>query len=530
MGQFIDVTAHGRPGDLTRWQKDPIGFINVVLKERITPDVEEVCLSFRDYEKVVARSANATGKTHAAARLAFWFFLCFEESKVYTAAAPPEDNLKRVLWGEIGGLVERNRELLRGFTVSIAGMHIQRNPQSFLTGVTIPVSSNQKEIEAKFAGKHAPDLAFILDEGDAIPQGVYNGIESCTSGKHNRVFVMYNPRMKGGEPDRIESEGRGKVCHLSAFTHPNVVTGEDLFPGAVDRTITVRRINMWSRELAPGEVPDAECFEVPSFLVGVSVESHGGKAYPPLKKGYRRVTNPAFNYMVLGTFPAEGEDQLISLVWIQEAEQRWENYVSKHGPNPRRWGIRPVASLDVGEKGTDDSVLTFTYGGWTEEQIFWKGADPLVTGDRAAQECINRNALWCKVDSNGVGAAVAPQMRRKGFKKAYRIMVTNSAPEDEQPPIDEPQCDLVRDLMCWKLREKFRTDTSTMIPPSKMLREELVVPTYSTANPKGRIKIMTTEKMKEKLGRSPDRFMSLALKEAPRPEGDDEVQEESYIN
>ena len=36
--------------------------------------------------------------------------------------------------------------------------------------------------EAKFSGKHAPYLLFILDEGDAIGDEVYRGIESCMSG------------------------------------------------------------------------------------------------------------------------------------------------------------------------------------------------------------------------------------------------------------------------------------------------------------------------------------------------------------
>ena len=85
--------------DYTQYQDDPVGFAEEILSETITPDVKSLMKSVRDYPITIAKSANATGKTHGAARVAAWFYKVFPDSQVYTAAAPPESNLKKLLWG-----------------------------------------------------------------------------------------------------------------------------------------------------------------------------------------------------------------------------------------------------------------------------------------------------------------------------------------------------------------------------------------------------------------------------------------------
>ena len=59
---------------------------------------------------------------------------------------------------------------------------IIRSDKSFIQGVAIPMSGSPEEREAKFSGKHSPVLIFIVDEGDAVPEEVYKGIEGCMSG------------------------------------------------------------------------------------------------------------------------------------------------------------------------------------------------------------------------------------------------------------------------------------------------------------------------------------------------------------
>ncbi len=154
------------------------------------------------------------------------------------------------------------------------------------------------------------------------------------SGGHARLLVMFNPRAEVGEVYRMERDGRANVVHLSAFCHPNVVSGTDEIPGAVSRETTIRRINEWCRPLVNGEPVDGECFELLDFLVGRTAKSQSGYTYSPLKPGWYKIVEPAFSYMVLGQYPSKGSNQLISTEWIAKARSRWDAYVAEHGEIP----------------------------------------------------------------------------------------------------------------------------------------------------------------------------------------------------
>lgn len=497
-----ELTPKAGEFDWESYQDDPIRFGEEVLGETYTDDVKRLMLSVRDNRDTLAKSANATGKSHAAARIALWFFRCFPDSQVYTAAAPPEDNLRKVLWAEIGRLVELHPHVFRD--LKVRDLHIERHPKSFLTGVTIPTQGTESQREGRFSGKHAPYIMFIFDEGDAIPNECYRGAESCMSGGHARLLAMFNPRHESGILYQKEKKKVINVVGLTAFTHPNVTTGEDIYPGAVDRPTTIRRIHEWTEPLLPGERIDAECFEVPDFLVGQTAVSPAGQSYPPLQAGWRRIIEPSFSYMVLGQYPAVAEGQLISRAWVNNARARWDSYVSQHGRRPPM-GIKPILGLDVAEMGVDSNVLASRYGGYLAPLESWSEIDVNETAEIAADHYFNFGAQFIAVDGTGVGAGIAPKMERDFQAEAYSVKM-NSKPSFE---VEEGEFTHMRDQLWWMLREWLRHDRSAMLPPDEKLLEELVTPTYAITS--GKIKIMKKDDMKSLLGRSPDRAEALTL-------------------
>jgi hypothetical protein len=496
---------NGNDTKYSSYQRDPVGFGEEVLGETYTNDVMQMMESVRDHPITIAKSANAIGKTHGAARVAIWWYKVFGNSQVYTAAAPPESNLKKLLWGEIGGITEKYSELFESDVVT--NLHIQRSAQSFLTGVTIPSSGTEAQREAKFSGKHAPHLMFIIDEGDAVPDEVYRGIESCMSGGHARLLIMFNPRHESGSVYRMIRDGRANVIHLSAFSHPNVITGEDKMPGAVTQETTVRRINEWCRPLVEGEQYNSECFELPAYLEGAVAKSLSGQEYLPLKSGYYRIMDPAFYYMVLGRYPAQGSNQLISREWVARARSNWDTYVSEHGEKPPA-GIYATCGLDVGEFGTDANVMCFRYGNYVEQMIAWNGVDTVITADRAKIEYKKRPISIIHVDATGVGAGVSPYLQRNGCP-ANPVKVASSPTQTTE----QGEFYRLRDQLWWSCREWLRTDSGAMLPPDEMLIEELQVPTYEVAN--GKIRVMQKDTMRELLKRSPDRADALCLTFTP---------------
>lgn len=488
--------------DFTKYQDDPVKFGEDVLGESYTNDVIELMYSVRDNRDTLAKSANSTGKSHAAARIALWFFFCFPNSQVYTAAAPPEDNLRTILWAEIGRIVEKHPTLFA--KVKVNDLYIERHKKSFIKGITIPTQGTESQREARFSGKHAPSIMFIFDEADGIPNECYRGAESCMTNSHARFLAMFNPRHESGILYQKEKKRVINVVGLSAFRHPNVTSGTDVYPGAVDRATTLRRINEWTEPLLQHERPDAECYEVPDFLVGETTKSPAGFMYEPLAPGWRRIIEPSFSYMVLGEYPSVADGQLISRAWVNGARSRWDSYVAQNGRTPPS-GVKPVLGLDVAEMGVDTNVLAMRYGGYVAPLKSWSEMDTRQTSEFAADHYVEVGAQWIAVDGTGVGAGVAPSMERDYQLEAYSVKM-NSKPAFE---VEEGEFTHMRDQLWWMTREWLRHDRAAMLPPDEKLIEELVTPTYTVAS--GKIKVMKKDDMKHLLNRSPDRAEALIL-------------------
>lgn len=499
------------------YQGYPVEFCERFLEVKFTDDVKEMMESAQKLPETLGKSANSTGKTHAAACFLIYWYLVYDDAQVYTLAAPPVENLELLLWGEITSIVESFPYLFSGHKITT--LRISRGKKSFITGLAIPQSANPQTLKARFSGKHAPHLLFVADEGDGVPQEIYEAIDGCMSGGMARLLVLFNPRAESGPVYLKETRNQANVVTLSAFTHPNVMTGRDIIPGAVTQNVTVKRIQEQTIPLRPGQIPNNACFEVPSFLVGVVAYSNKGEPYPPLRAGWRRIVSPEFSYMVLGRYPTQAESQLIDGEWVRNVFGRYELWQSFHGNNTPR--IRPFCSLDVADiLGADTNCQTFYYGSFVPPQIIWSEEDVVETGNIAAANYAAAHALWCNVDATGVGAGAWAQMKRKGCV-AYRIMVgskkdlkkidQNSADEEELEGFEN-----IRAQMLWGLREFFRTDKSAAVAPDEELYQELVAARY-WKDINGKICISSTDAIKAIIRRSPDRLMSMALRWAKRP-------------
>jgi hypothetical protein len=302
-------------------------------------------------------------------------------------------------------------------------------------------------------------------------------------------------------------DGQANVVELSAMNHPNVRTGRDIIPGAVDRETVVRRINIWSRPLREGEEkPSADSiFTVPDFLAGARAKNPQGGYYPGLVGNQiRKITVPVLSYTVLGRYPAQGVNQLISDEWINNARSRWDSYVSKFG-EVFPIGVKPIMGLDVAGEGDDLNCCMFRAGGFVPTPIVWNKVDTVFTGDRGATEYRKANALRAFIDANGVGTGVAPHMRRLNCPNAMSVMVQAKGSKVSEVG----QFKIMRDQLWWLMREWLRADPGAMLPPEEKLLEELRTPTYEVV--KGKVEVMKREDIKEKLHRSPDYASALAL-------------------
>jgi hypothetical protein len=491
---------------LSEYQKDPVRFGNEVLGHHYFDDVESIMRSVVDNPITIAKSANGVGKTFSAADIALWWFSVYDDAEVYVTAAPPLENLKNLLWGELMYSVRKNPDLFKKF--AIKELEVKRHDKSAIHGVTIPMTGTSEERVAKFSGKHAPHILFLVDEADAVPHEVFEGIEGCMSGGVARLLAMFNPKAQQGPIFQMEIDQKAKIVNLSALRHPNVLTGEDIIPGAVTRETVVRRINQWTRPLVEGENPTAaRKFEVPDFLVGTTANSLQGIPYPPLKSGLRFIMESAFSYMVLGQYPEQGENQLISQDWIMAARQRWDEYVAVHGEKPP--AIRPRLGLDIAEFGQDFNAPVLRYGDFVPRiERIWQGVDPTVSGEKAAELCTNYNVDVLLVDGTGYGSSVAPQIS-KLIKGTRCVSVKVAGKPSPMITTELGEFFQIRDQMWWACREWLRTQQA-MLPPEPMLLEELMTPTYRIDD-RGKVHLLDKDSMREKLKRSPNYADALVL-------------------
>ena len=374
-------------------------------------------------------------------------------------------------------------------------------------GVHVPTTNTYlTNVVEHNSGKHRPYMLFVFDEGDAIPDEVYRGTDSCMSGGHVRLLIMFNPRKSSGAVYRMIKSEDASIVHLSAFNHPNVITGENRIEGAVTRDVTVDRINRWSRPFRDGDVESARSvFILPKHLIGVRAPRKNGTIWPPLEAGKYKIKNPALSYMVLGQYPAQGTDQLISEEWLSAARSRYDLYTSQHGDAPPV-GATGVMGLDVAEMGEDSNVAVGRYGGYLTSFDPWGDVDTIVTGDKAvAWYKAHKGITRANVDATGVGTGVAPHMQKSEGVIATSIKVAS------KPTIKTElgEFRILRDELLWRVREWLRTNPGAMLPPDEELLEELMALTYDTDS--GKVEVLETKEMKRILGRSPDRLMALAM-------------------
>jgi len=527
--EFVERVASryeqkARENRFKKYRYDPVSFGVDILGEEYTEDIIKVMESVRDNPVTIARSATAVGKTFAAARIAIWWHLVYMESQVWATAAPPLENLKNLLWGEISTILNKRSDLFENS--DITSLQIRRQSEDprmksrfGIYGVAIPTSGSAEERESKFSGKHCPYLMFILDEGDAIPDEVYKGVDGCASGGMTRILIMFNPKAKRGPVYNKEKAGMAHVVELSAFNHPNVFTGNDVIPGAVTRDATVKRINEWSREFVEGENEhQVETYEVPDFLVGAQAVADSGRMYPPLPPGKRVITDPQFSYKVLGKYPAQSESQLINEEWILKARARYDAYIKKYGERSLP-GMRPRLGVDIAEYGVDYNVLFARYANLVLPPHRWSGLDPVASADKILDFYYSFNAELALIDGIGIGSSVAPNMvredrrKRPGHDDPVRVVGVKFS-ETPSPVIQAEEGDFYqkRDQLWWAMREWLKhPENEAMLPPVKDLTDELMTATYSTDKHGGKITVMSKDEFRGILKRSPNYADALAL-------------------
>jgi hypothetical protein len=154
--------------------------------------------------KVSVRSGHGIGKSSSAAWIVSWFLETHDYAKV-PCTAPSSHQLRDILWGELSKWrrAADERSAQRG------------DPPRFWLSTLFKMTTNslydpgakdwgafartaRKDAPESLQGFHGDHLLFVIDEGSAVPQEVFEAAEGALSGLENRLLMLGNPTRNSG--------------------------------------------------------------------------------------------------------------------------------------------------------------------------------------------------------------------------------------------------------------------------------------------------------------------------------------------
>lgn len=259
---------------ILRGVHDPLIFAKLLWPHITFYDKQrEIIYSVRDNIETMVPAGNMLGKDFVAGFIAVWFYLTRHPCRIITTSA--KDDHLRVLWGEIGRLIQTSKvplDVRSGGPLILKHQEIakvvngKKCPISYLKGLVASpdsIAAMQGHHVAK-TGDGVPRTLFITDESSSVPDDYYKMGKTW----FNRSLVIGNTwpcenyfkkGVKEGDFPDPHKPGRyyRKIIKIRAVDSPNVriaeaeiksgrnPSGRMLVPGVKDWEEYQRNLATW---------------------------------------------------------------------------------------------------------------------------------------------------------------------------------------------------------------------------------------------------------------------------------------------
>lgn len=436
------------------------------------------------WEDVGCESATGTGKTFIAACITYWFLACWKGNVI--TAAPKEDQLLLHVWKELGRLwprFERHFPEAIMTTGKIRMQPAEGDRESWAATAFVCGVGADEEIAQRAAGFHDEHQLWITEETPGIHSALMQTIEQTRTDDHNNHLALGNPDHRDDSLHRfcfnIKEDPQPGVKHIriSAFDHPNVVSGKSIVPGAIGQ----RRLNQRIEKLGRG--------------------------------------SRLYQSRVCGICPSQSEDALIRWEWCVAAARKYDD------PAYRVGVLSLGADVADAPEGDPAAIARFQGACCTEVESF-QVIDAAEVGERLVKEANDKDnpvdPRYIGIDSVGVGSSAVNEAKRRGLKLRWISGATKSVPKvdtDAMWSVTEPDLEgnikakgpviveaeryaNLRSQVLWKMREDLRMGR-VALPWDEELFQDLCTATYGTPN--GKITVEPKEKIIGRLKRSPNK-------------------------
>ena len=443
--------------------QDPVLFSKKMLDHNVWAKQEHILRSIATHRRTAVKACHSSSKTFTAAEATLWW-ITHRKNGIVVTTAPTMTQVERLLWGEVHNAVR---------TAKIS--YPKPNATSLVLGpnrYAMGLSTNEGE---RFQGFHG-DVLVILDEAPGVKPRIYEAIEGIRAGGDVRVLALGNPTIASGPfYDAFTTNREGwNLITISAFDTPNLdgLTIESL-------------LALSEEELDNNPVP----YLTTRRWVKEKYHEWGPR-------------HPLWESRVLGNFPAQAEDALLSLTWLEEAKIR---------EHPVDEGILH-GGLDVAGPGEDETVLAIRCGPKLMYLQSWTDKDP--RGEViAALEPFKGRLRRLNVDSTGIGFGMARHIA--DFK--YPVKDVNVGVSARHP---EKYANLKAELY-WGLRMRFQSGDISGCFSEKAIGQ-LAGIRYEH-NARGQVVIESKEDMRKRGVKSPDLAEAVMLAFAQEPSAEPRI-------
>jgi hypothetical protein len=443
------LIAPEKEQEVLRVIEDPVLFAQVMLDHDVWRKQREILESVATHSRTAVKACHASGKTFTAAEAVLWWITSRPEAIAVTTA-PTWTQVEKLLWGEIRGAVYKAK--IQYPKPTTTSLHL--GPGRYAIGL----STNEG---VRFQGFHG-NVLIVLDEAPGILPSIYEAIEGIRAGGDVRVLALGNPTIASGPFYDAYTAGREgwSLITISAFDTPNLegLTVESL-------------LELPEKELDQNRKP---------YL---TTRRWVKEKYYEWGPGH-----PLWESRVLGNFPMQSEDALLSLTWLEQAKLRTEG------------DGELSAGIDVAGPGEDETVLCVRRGPRIVLLEVWANRDP--RGDLLAALLPYRRELKrVNVDSVGIGYYMAQHLKDAGLP-VTEINVGESAKDSEK------YSNLKAELY-WGFRMRAQAGDLAALTDERAIAQ-LAAIRYSH-NARGQVVIESKEDARKRGVKSPDRAEAVML-------------------
>lgn len=433
---------------------DPAQFAQVMLGHQVWAKQREILQSVAKNPRTAVKACHASGKTFTASEAVLWW-ITHHPQAIAVTTAPTWTQVERLLWGEIRNAAAQSRIAYP----KPAATSLQLGPGRYAIGL----ATNQG---VRFQGFHG-NVLIVLDEAPGILPEIWEAIEGIRAGGEVRVLALGNPTITSGpfyDAFTIGREGWNLIT-ISAFDTPNL-------QGLSLETL----LGMDDGELDQNTHP---------YLTSRRWVKEKFSEWGP--------GHPLWHARVLGNFPLQTEDALLSLAWLEAARDR------EGGQGDL------CAGLDVAGPGEDETVLCVRRGPGVVLLRAWAGPDP--RGEvLAALQPYRAQLKEVNVDTVGMGYYLAQHLKDHGLN-VNEVNVGETARDREKYANAKAE-------LYWGLRMRAQSGDLAGLKDEKAIGQLAGIRYYH--NSRGQIVIESKEEARKRGVKSPDRAEAVMLAFAQR--------------